>query len=741
MTTPAALTHRCNQRLWASLALRSAAIALVLTALAGWLTPISMPTFVGVALLGTTVSLGVIALLEKGKAATDALIAQHLNRAVPELEESAELLFAPPANLTLLERLQQKRITAKAASLNLEAVLPNPMTSAIHFFALGAVAACLLVATQLLFSKEPNGDLQAASNPSVAVPLPPNVESVSVTLAPPRYTAKPVQTVSRFDLSFLEHSRASFEIRFSTRVASAWLVFNSDDTLRLKNEKGKFIGSKILDAGGFYVLHVEDEQGRTQTSDYHKLEMLRDNAPTIVISEPDQRSEIDILKTALLPLTATIHDDYGIAKTKVVAVITQGKGENVKFREQILSFESIAGEKYSRQFDLKAFGLAPGDELYLHVEAADAREPKPNWTRSETHIVSIKDTAASEVDFSMSLPIAAQPDYFRSQRQIIIDTEKLLREKKTLSEKEFNARSENIGIDQKVLRLRYGKFLGEEFESAIGGVDVDEIMKAATPKDSVVHPLMKFIKHVHDANCGHDVKSAEMADKNPNEESVEKLMSRFTHAHDTEEGATFYSDGVKAQLKAALAEMWEAELYLRMHKPADAIPFELNALKLLKDLQQKSRVYVQRVGFEPPPLKPDEKRLSGKLDKIQSSINATSVVEQDNFQTVRLTLAAIQKATSGGTLTGADIQALERGGQALGDAARNEPTRYLAAMRDLRLCLNALAESGIAPALRLASVERALLTLLPPAEPRLEQTPLSMSSVAKAYFNSFGNAK
>ncbi len=716
-------------------------MALVLTALGSWLMPMTVLTFLGLVLLVATVSFGIIALLEKRKVATDALIAQHLNRTAPELEESAELLFVSADNLGLLERLQQKRIAAKATSLNLDAALPNPLNPALQFFAAAALAAAALVLTQSVLLKKSNDDLKATSVLPAAAPLPPDVESVLITLAPPRYTGKSVQTVSRFELSFPEHSRASFEIRFSKRVASARLIFNGDDTLRLKDENGKFIGKKILDTGGFYVLQFEDEHGHKQTSDYHKLELLRDNAPTIVISEPDQRSEMDISKTASLLLTATIRDDYGIAETKVVAIITQGKGESVKFREQVLPFESIAGEKYSRRFDLKALGLSPGDELYLYVEALDAHEPKPNRTRSETHFVSIKDTAAAETDFSMALPVAAQPDYFRSQRQIIIDTEKLLREKASLSEKEFNTRSENIGIDQKVLRLRYGKFLGEEFESAIGGVDVDEIVKATTPKDSALHPLMKFIKHVHDANCGHDVKSAETADKNPTEESVEKLMSRFTHAHDTEEGATFYSDGVKAQLKAALAEMWEAELYLRMHKPADAIPFELKALKLLKDLQQKSRLYVQRVGFEPPPLKPDEKRLSGKLDKVQSSVNATNVVEQDNFQTVRLALAAIQRAVSGETLTGLDIQALEHSGQALANAARHEPTRYLAAMKDLRFCLNALAEDGVAPASRLASVEHALLTLLPPAEPRLKQMSLSVSGVAKAYFDSFVNAK
>ena len=66
------------------------------------------------------------------------------------------------------------------------------------------------------------------------------------------------------------------------------------------------------------------------------------------------------------------------------------------------------------------------------------------------------------------LGVDLMPEYFRSQRQIIIDSEKLLREKKGIAKETFNARSNSLAYDQKVLRLRYGEFLGEEFESGIG---------------------------------------------------------------------------------------------------------------------------------------------------------------------------------------------------------------------------------------------------------------------------------
>ena len=68
-----------------------------------------------------------------------------------------------------------------------------------------------------------------------------------------------------------------------------------------------------------------------------------------------------------------------------------------------------------------------------------------------------------------TMAVNRMPEYFRSQRQIIIDTEKLIAKRKKLAAKEFNSTSNEIGFDQKVLRLRYGQFMGEEFETNIGG--------------------------------------------------------------------------------------------------------------------------------------------------------------------------------------------------------------------------------------------------------------------------------
>ena len=52
-----------------------------------------------------------------------------------------------------------------------------------------------------------------------------------------------------------------------------------------------------------------------------------------------------------------------------------------------------------------------------------------------------------------------------------------------------------------------------------------------------------------------------------------------------------------------------------MYEPQDALRHEYRALRLLKEAQQATRVYTQRVGFESPPLDFD-RRASGDLEKV-----------------------------------------------------------------------------------------------------------------------------
>src|SRR5207248_2718954 len=126
-----------------------------------------------------------------------------------------------------------------------------------------------------------------------------------------------------------------------------------------------------------------------------------------------------------------------------------------------------------------------------------------------------------------------------------------------------------------------GKFLGEETATNIGDTRIEGD------------------DHDHD----HEQEAATNAKDFNN---AEKIIDQFSHRHDIAEDASFFDPGTKRQLKATLTEMWEAELRLRTYKPQEALPYEYKALRLLKDLQQKSRAYVAKTSVKTPPLKPEK---------------------------------------------------------------------------------------------------------------------------------------
>jgi hypothetical protein len=61
--------------------------------------------------------------------------------------------------------------------------------------------------------------------------------------------------------------------------------------------------------------------------------------------------------------------------------------------------------------------------------------------------------------------------------------------------------------------------------------------------------------------------------------------------------------------------MWQAELHLMLSDPSKALPFEKEALKFLKMAKKAERIYVKRLGFEPPPVS-EQRRYQGELNDI-----------------------------------------------------------------------------------------------------------------------------
>ncbi len=357
-------------------------------------------------------------------------------------------------------------------------------------------------------------------------------------------------------------------------------------------------------------------------------------------------------------------------------------------------FGGAPSYRLKKQIDLDALGMIPGDELYFYVQARDTHNQE---SRSDIYIVTIQDTAQLMSMDGMIGGVNLVPEYFRSQRQIIIDTEKLIKEKGIITVQEFNSRSNDIGVDQKLLRLRYGKFLGEEDESEIGGHDEE----VEDPSDF----------------------------GNP-----EAILDAVSHKHDQAEDATFFEPELKAQLKATLSEMWKSELQLRLYKPSDALPFEYKALRLLKDLQQKSRVYVAKTSFKPPLIKTD-KRLSGELDKIiQPQSVKTAARKENQYNSLKLAAGLISSGSSA-KVNPSDIIVLNEASRIIAARAAAQPGIYLEPLGTMRRIIRSSSLTTISRG-NLNGLKAAIQKLIALEDPTPQSASGGISTeLSDSYFN------
>ena len=404
---------------------------------------------------------------------------QYLNSNYPQLEESADLLQSDADLLTSLQKLQLQKTVQHFDSIYPEIKLPNFLPQSLGIFVLCAVAYFGLIS----FISPPSETTEEAPINIASVIDNPAKESatisfLSISVAPPSYTQIKTFTSSTPDLKVPEGSEVRWSVNFSSPVTHPKIFLSGKDSIDLRLLNDQYTTSVNLNESGFYQIQWTDNQ-KVVRSDYYKIEIIKDQVPKVVVDNLNQFTRLSLADQRKLTLQSTLTDDYGLTKASIIATISKGSGESVKFREERLQFEkptTISGKKVTAELklDLNKLGMEPGDELYFYVEAVDNKTPSPNHNRTETFFIALQDTTQQVAVEDEGLGVDLMPEYFRSQRQIIIDTEKLLKERKKRTVQEFKSTSNELGYDQKVLRLRYGQFLGEEFEGQIGKVEVAE---------------------------------------------------------------------------------------------------------------------------------------------------------------------------------------------------------------------------------------------------------------------------
>ena len=532
----------------------------------------------------------------------DRWLARRLN-ADPALQDSADLLFAKPETLGPLQGLQRERVAQRLGQSAIDHRPAWPRRTLVASFLAGTLAVLAAVFLPPLSSAPvapPGTPVVRADNEATSLAL----LETAVTVRPPDYTGLPARDESTLSLQAPTGASLRWRLRLSPQPEAVVLRWHDGGELALTREGEHWVGEHRLDRSLLYRI-VATSPLPLAEDELHRVDAVADQAPAIRVISPERPLTLRTDGQRQWPLEFEASDDHGLGSARLFITLAQGNGEQVQVSERSLALRG-EGEarlrRYRHTLDLGALGLAQGDDLIVRLEVSDQRAPAPQTSRSPSLILRWPMPPATESTGMEGLVQKALPAYFRSQRQIILDIEALVPQRPTLPADDFVNRSDVIGVDQRILRMRYGQFLGEENEGqpepppGLGDEHGDEHDDEA---------------QAHSADDGHDHANDPGTPLGGNI----NVLEDYGHTHDDAEAATLLDPQTRALLKQALDAMWSSEGELRQGQPERALPHAYRALQFIKQVQQASRIYLARVGLELPPID-ESRRMGGDRDGI-----------------------------------------------------------------------------------------------------------------------------
>jgi len=604
-------------------------------------------------------------------------LVQGLDATRPDMEDSTDLLFAPEASMTTLERLQRGRLTGRLERGAAPDLRPRWSSRAI---ALSAALAALVAAGAVLWPDRPAqafDDVVAQLSGEAAKPTHTRIVEQNLRVVPPAYTRLQARDEPTLDTRAPVGTKLAWTLRLAPQPAAAELVLHDGRRVVLHREGEVWRGEHVLTRSALYRLDLKDAPP-LRGAKPHRLDAVADRAPQVRVVEPDRGLSLATANQKAWAVSFEASDDFGIASTaKLRVTLAQGSGENITFREQTLALRGVGGattKRFVQSLDLHALGFAVGDDLIAQLEVEDNRTPSPQDARSASLILRWPSDLGTETSDMEGMVRKVMPAYFRSQRQIIIDAEALLKEKRKLDDAEYLRRSDAIGVDQRILRLRYGQFLGEEAEGEPKPPPTSDDVTAVTESDTG-----KADAHASEpAPDDHGHETAATPSTFGQEGAV---LEEYGHTHDHAEAATLLDPETRATLKLALDAMWQSEGHLRQGHPDLALPYAYTALKHIKQVQQATRIYLARVGPELPPID-ESRRMTGDRAGIARRGDALVAATAPDPALLQV-WNALDDARTGGATNEVDFIALDRWLRA-NESRVADPLSLIAAIDALR---------------------------------------------------------
>lgn len=231
----------------------------------------------------------------------------------------------------------------------------------------------------------------------------PRIDRLVLTVAPPPYTGLPPQEIpvrsgagrsGGGDVAGVRGTRVAFQGETNKPLRSAALVLG-EERLAAEVDWTRFSGGFELQESMAYHFDVEDEEGFSESQPArYQVRVVPDRPPEVRITSPEE-AHLDLTPFAVLPLSLSASDDFGLARVTLLTCATEAE-ENWTPVHTFLDRGAPPAEEPKHHyaidwlFKMSDLRVAPGLLIRYRIEVADFHTP-PNVSASQEYRIRIKE--------------------------------------------------------------------------------------------------------------------------------------------------------------------------------------------------------------------------------------------------------------------------------------------------------------------------------------------------------------
>lgn len=436
-----------------------------------------------------------------------------------------------------------------------------------------------------------NANVVAASDESNAIAI----SDFRVRVVPPAYSGLSAEDVlGEAPVRALAGSQIEVRLTAQGAFESATLGFGGATHPMSALGEGLFSGSFIVLASGAFETRLIADDKTAPAPIVRAVEVYTDAPPEARITQPASDQLLRGVPNAPLPISFIARDDLGLADVALKYIRSRGEGDAAQFTNGTIPLGSVERGN-AREWrgvaaiDLSRLGVQSGDTLVYWIEARDRTPSANNTGRSASLAVSILAPEPIKLNLGDLGPNEIGR-FLLSQRMIIINTEKLHKERARLSREQLSKRSQEIAADQRDFKNSFNDYI--KFEGAGGEPE-------------------------------HQSEGVDKTDAAEIEERVREADEERTgaHMHGIPEPPQGTPSNVRDMIYAIRA-MWDAEEALSLSDTAKALTHEREALTRLKRAQLAVR-YVPPIVARSKPIDL-KRRYAGELNEIKTRLEKLS---------------------------------------------------------------------------------------------------------------------